>query len=133
MLVNVRLFVQFIRFRRLRPSALLTWPGRGRRCTRLFLGVGAVLAIAHRLQARVPADADPINVFGETMMLVYYVYAMPLSHKIGRGFDQDGIWADAGFVPDLKYRRPVLAGRAKSRRCLTDLPDAGVRAQPRRS
>jgi hypothetical protein len=36
---------------------------------------------------------------GETMMLVYYAYAVPLSLKIGRGFYEDGIWADAGFIP----------------------------------
>ena len=33
------------------------------------------------------------------MMLVYYGYAVPLSLKIGRGFYQDGIWADGGFIP----------------------------------
>ena len=32
-------------------------------------------------------------------MLVYYGYALPLSLKIGRGFYEDGIWADGGFVP----------------------------------
>jgi hypothetical protein len=38
-------------------------------------------------------------VFGESMMLVYYSYAQPLSLRIGRGFYQDGIWAEGGFVP----------------------------------
>ena len=33
------------------------------------------------------------------MMLVYYVYALPLSLKIGRGFYEDGIWTDGGFMP----------------------------------
>ena len=42
------------------------------------------------------------DVFGETMMLVYYGYALPLSLKIGRGFYEDGIWADAGFIPLLR-------------------------------
>ena len=32
-------------------------------------------------------------------MLVYYAYALPLSLKIGRGFYEDGIWADGGFMP----------------------------------
>jgi hypothetical protein len=41
----------------------------------------------------------PIKVFGESMMLVYYAYALPLSLRIGRGFYQDGIWADGGFIP----------------------------------
>ena len=32
-------------------------------------------------------------------MLVYYCYALPLSLRIGRGFYEDGIWADGGFMP----------------------------------
>ena len=32
-------------------------------------------------------------------MPIYYGYAQPLSLKIGRGFYQDGIWAEGGFVP----------------------------------
>jgi hypothetical protein len=37
--------------------------------------------------------------FGETMMFVYYAYVLPLSRRIGRGFYQDGIWADSTFIP----------------------------------
>jgi len=33
------------------------------------------------------------------MMLVYYVYAMPLSLKIRRGLYADGIWTDGGYIP----------------------------------
>ena len=51
------------------------------------------LAVLHR---------PPTDVFGESMMLVYYSYAQPLSLKIGRGFYQDGIWAEGGFVPYSK-------------------------------
>ena len=32
-------------------------------------------------------------------MLVYYVYALPLSLRIGRGFYEDGIWTEGGFMP----------------------------------
>jgi hypothetical protein len=41
----------------------------------------------------------PKYVFGETMMLVYYVYALPLGLKIGRGFYEDGIWTEGGYIP----------------------------------
>src|SRR5207244_2613771 len=37
--------------------------------------------------------------FGEIMMFVYYAYLMPLSRRIGRGFYEDGIWADTSFIP----------------------------------
>jgi hypothetical protein len=98
---DLRLFFQFLRFQRLRSSALLTWP-----CPRppfygLLLGMGAVLSvlIVYKLAF---LRLRPADVFGETMMLVYYGYALPLSLKIGRGFYEDGIWADAGFVPYWK-------------------------------
>jgi hypothetical protein len=40
-----------------------------------------------------------VQVFGEVMMLIYYVYVMPLSLRIGRGFYEDGIWTEGGFLP----------------------------------
>jgi hypothetical protein len=39
------------------------------------------------------------QVFGESMMFLYYAYAVPLSRRIGRGFYEDGIWAESGFIP----------------------------------
>jgi len=40
-----------------------------------------------------------MQAFGETMMFAYYAYLMPLSRRIGRGFYEDGIWADTAFIP----------------------------------
>ncbi len=98
LLADVRLLLQYLRFRRLRSSALLIWPGRRPPFYRLLLGLGATLSvlIVYKL---VVLRLHPVQVFGETMMLIYYGYAVPLSLKIGRGFYQDGIWADAGFIP----------------------------------
>jgi hypothetical protein len=95
---NLRLLFQFVRFSRLRSSALLIWPGRKPPFSRLLFGLGAILSllIVYKL---VVLQMELVNVFGETMMLVYYAYAVPLSLKIGRGFYEDGIWADAGFIP----------------------------------
>jgi hypothetical protein len=95
---NVRVFGQFIRFLRLRSSALLTWPGPRPPLYPLFLTLGAVLAILIVLKLAV-LKQHPVQVFGESMMLVYYAYALPLSLRIGRGFYQEGIWAESGFVP----------------------------------
>jgi hypothetical protein len=95
---NVRLFGQFIRFLRIRSSALLTWPGRRPPFYGLLLVLGAVLAILIVYKLTV-LHQHPIQVFGESMMLLYYAYALPLSLRIGRGFYQDGIWADGGFIP----------------------------------
>jgi hypothetical protein len=95
---DLRIVVQYARYRRLRRSALLTWTGRKPPFYALLLALGAVLSVLivyKLLVLKMRLD----QVFGETMMMVYYAYAVPLSQKIGRGFYEDGIWADAGFVP----------------------------------
>ena len=33
------------------------------------------------------------------MMFLYFGYLLPLSRRIGRGFYEDGIWADSSFIP----------------------------------
>jgi hypothetical protein len=98
LVADLRLFLQFIHFRRLRRTALLVWPGRKPPFYRLLLLLGATLSvlIAYKLAV---LRLHPSQVFGETMMLVYYGYAVPLSLRIGHGFYEDGIWADAGFIP----------------------------------
>ncbi len=98
LVADVRLVLQFVRFRRLRSSALLVWPGRKPPFYRLLLGLSAILSVLIIYKLSV-LHVHPVQVFGETMMLVYYGYAMPLSLRIGRGFYQEGIWADGGFVP----------------------------------
>jgi hypothetical protein len=98
LVVNLRLFYQLVRFMRIRSSAVLTWPGGPPPLYRLFLVVAAVLAVVIVCKLAV-LRMHPRDVFGESMMLVYYSYAQPLSLKIGRGFYQDGIWSDGGFVP----------------------------------
>ena len=42
------------------------------------------------------------QLFGISMMFVYYGYLVPLSRRIGRGFYADGIWSETGFVPYWK-------------------------------
>jgi hypothetical protein len=95
---NMRLLAQFVRYLKIRSSALLTWPGRKPPFYGLLLGLGAVMALLIVYKLAVLRH-HPIQVFGESMMLVYYAYALPLSLRIGRGFYQDGIWADGGFIP----------------------------------
>ena len=95
---NLRLLARFLRFWALRSSALLTWPGRRPSSygVSLAFGVlfGVLVFVKIAIQQRPPTDA-----FGEGMMFIYYAYAFPLSLRIGRGFYDDGIWSDRGFVP----------------------------------
>ena len=98
LIANVRLAYQFIRFFRLRSSAVLTWPGRKPPHYLLLLALGATLSalIAYKLAV---LRWHPEAVFPECMMLLYFGYLVPASVKIARGFYEDGIWADGGFVP----------------------------------
>src|SRR4029453_17109305 len=116
---NLYLFFQYFRYRRLQRAALVTWPPPRPPLYGLFLWVGAVLAIVifYKLtKLRLP----PKEVLGETMMLVYYVYAMPLGQKIRRGLYEDGIWTDGGYIPYVNIggltgregERPALGGRS---------------------
>ena len=92
---NLKLAYEYVRFLRLKRSALLTWrsPKPPQYAFALGLGVAlgllviAKLVILHR------------QAFGESMMFLYYAYFFPMSLTIGRGFYEDGIWAETAFIP----------------------------------
>ena len=98
LVLDLRLFVQVLQYRRLRKHALLTWPAARPPLYRLFLWVGALLGVLIVYKLAV-LRLHPSQVFGESMMLVYYVYAMPMSTAIRRGFYEDGICTDGGYLP----------------------------------
>jgi hypothetical protein len=95
LVVNARVLWQYVSYLRRRRSAILVWPAPQPPQYLLMLAIGVMLGLlvfyktvfAHR------------QAFGETMMFIYYAYLMPLSRRIGRGFYQDGIWADQAFIP----------------------------------
>jgi hypothetical protein len=97
LVANVKVIADLIRFRIRRQSALLIWQNPKPRWYGFSLGLGPILGllIAFKLfvQHR-PAD----QLFGETMMFVYYGYVFPLSTRISRGFYRDGVWSDSGFM-----------------------------------
>jgi hypothetical protein len=95
LVANAKLVFEYFRYTRLRQTALLTWQSPKPPNYGVALGLGVILGflvfykiVVLRTQA-----------FGETMMFVYYGYLTPLSRRIGRGFYQDGIWADTSFIP----------------------------------
>ncbi|PYR47000.1 MAG: hypothetical protein DMF89_20595 [Acidobacteria bacterium] len=95
LVANLRLTVEYVRYLRRRRHAVLTWPGAKPPHYGLTLALGVVtglltvfkIAVVHR------------QAFGETMMFLYFGYLVPLSTRIGRGFYEDGIWADSTFIP----------------------------------
>jgi len=101
LVANLRLLGELVRYLRLRPSALLTWPRRRPPFYGLILTLGVVLGILVFVKV-VVQDRPPRDVFGEGMMFLYYGYALPLSRRMGRGFYRDGIWSESGFIPYWK-------------------------------
>ena len=95
LVANALLVLDYWRFRKRRPSALLVWRARQPPYYGLGLGMAVVLGLVIFYQIVVSGQ----QAFGETMMFMYYGYLVPLSRRIRRGFYADGIWADSGFIP----------------------------------
>ena len=95
LIANARLVVDYLRYRRRRPTALLTWRGP----QPPYYGMGLAMAVVLGLIVFYKIVISGQQAFGETMMFAYYGYLLPLSRRIGRGFYADGIWADSAFIP----------------------------------
>src|SRR5882672_7090252 len=97
LIANILVFVDLIRFRIRRRSALLVWQGEKPRFYGFSLALGVMLGLLFGFKLFV--QHRPLHtLLGEAMMFVYYGYALPLSTRIARGFYEDGIWSDTGFM-----------------------------------
>ena len=101
LVANIRIGVDALRFLRRRSSAVLTWRGPRPRYYGLQLALGVVLGVLLLYDLFVLHRPAP-QIFGISMMFVYYGYLVPLSRRFGRGFYGDGIWSETGFVPYWK-------------------------------
>jgi len=96
-LANLKVAADVLRFRARRSAALLTWQNPKPAYYGFSLGLGVVLGLL--LAFRLFVQHRPVSqLFGETMMFVYYGYALPLSTRIAKGFYREGVWADTGFM-----------------------------------
>ena len=94
---NVKVIFDLVRFRVRRSAALLTWQNPKPPFYGFSLGLGVVLGLL--LAFKLFIQRRPLGqLFGETMMFVYYGYALPLSTRIAKGFYRDGVWSDTGFM-----------------------------------
>jgi len=94
---NLKVTFDLVRFQWRKRFALLTWQNPKPRYYGMNLGLGVVLGLLVAYKLFVMRRA-PDQLFGETMMFVYYGYAFPLSARISRGFYRDGVWSDSGFM-----------------------------------
>jgi hypothetical protein len=95
LVANARLVLELVRYRRRRRGALLIWTGPPPPYYGLTLGLGVATGLLVAFKILVVHR----QVFGEAMMFVYFGYLVPLTRRIGRGFYEDGIWADSTFIP----------------------------------
>jgi hypothetical protein len=95
LVANTRLILEYFTFLRRRRSALLTWPSPKPPYYGMALAIGVVLGFLVIFKLVVLRR----EIFGEAMMFLYYAYLLPLSRQIGRGFYEEGIWADTVFIP----------------------------------
>jgi hypothetical protein len=98
LIANLRVAWDLVRFLRRRRHALLTWPGRRPPYYGLILFLGVTLGLLIIFKVAY-LQRTPRQLFGEGMMFLYYAYAVPLTRRIARGFYEDGIWAENGFIP----------------------------------
>lgn len=94
---NLKVVADLLRYHIRKRSALLLWETPKPRFYGFSLGLGVVLGLLLAFKFFVE-QRSPDQLFGETMMFVYYGYAFPMSTRILRGFYRDGIWSDNGFV-----------------------------------
>ena len=98
LVANLRAGLDIVRFLRRRRRAVLIWPGRRPAYFGLIVAIGITLGVLIIVKIAF-LQRSPAQLFGEGMMFVYYAVALPLTRLIGRGFYEDGIWSEQGFMP----------------------------------
>jgi len=101
--LNGRGLLRYAQFRRVRPTAVLTWPIPLPRNFTLQLILGVVSGAVAVLNAYL---GRPIHhVFSQAVMALYFILIVPLMARIHVGLYRDGVWADAGFLPYAEIGR----------------------------
>jgi hypothetical protein len=97
LVANLKVGRELMRYHRGKRDALLIWTAPKPRYYAFSLALGVVLGLL--IIVEVSLKRPSYSLFGEAMMFVYYGYLFPLSTRIQRGFYQDGVWSDSGFMP----------------------------------
>ena len=88
---------RYLLFRKVRPTALLTWPVRPPASYRLLIVLGLVSAGLAVLNGYLGRPFH--HILAQALIAVYFVLTVPLLTGIPVGLYRDGVWADTGFVP----------------------------------
>ena len=101
--LNGRGLLRYAAFRRVRATALVTWPAGDARHFQMQLVLGIVSGGVAILNASLHRPAH--HVFSQAVMALYFVAIVPLSARIRLGLYRDGVWGDAGFLPYAQIGR----------------------------
>jgi hypothetical protein len=93
----------YLLFRKVRPTALLTWPVPRTGQLPFLLALGIVATAVTALNAYLQRPLH--HVLSQALMAAYFVLMVPLCQRIRLGFYSDGVWADSGFLPYGKIGR----------------------------
>jgi len=112
--------VGYLRYRRVAPTALATWPPpRPAQFPWLVLlgATGAATAVVNAWVHR------PLHhVVGLSLMAAYFLGLVPLARRIRLGLYRDGVWAHRGFLPWQDVARIAFV----------ETPEVVLLLQPRR-
>jgi len=97
LVANLKVGRELLRYHRSKRSALLVWPIPKPRYYGMSLLIGVILGLL--LVAEILLKRPLYSLFGEAMMFIYYICLFPPATRIARGFYQDGVWSDTGFMP----------------------------------
>src|SRR5262245_43825338 len=87
----------YLHFRRLLPTAVLTWPVPRPRAGPLLFALGLVSTAITVLNGYMARPLHHVMSLG--LMALYFLLMVPLAGRIRLGFYEAGVWADAGFLP----------------------------------
>jgi hypothetical protein len=97
LVANLKVARELVAYHRRKHAALLVWPRPRPRYYSMSLLIGVILGLL--LVAEILLKRPVYSLFGEAMMFIYYICLFPLATRIARGFYQDGVWSDTGFMP----------------------------------
>lgn len=117
----VRGLVGYSFFRRLQPTAIVTWTVPTTARARFLFVLGIVQGLVAVLNSLVGRPFHHVYALG--IMAVYFVLIVPLSTRIEQGCYGQGVWSDAGFLAYADIGR--LAFRETSEIVLVLLPRRG--------
>ena len=87
----------FLRYHRMAPTALVTWPPPVPAQLPWLLLLGAAGAVTAAFNAWMHRPAT--HVAGLALMAVYFLGLVPLARRIRLGLYRDGVWGHRGFLP----------------------------------